>query len=108
MRTLAEVARRGLVRRYFLKKINKGKSFINYLQKISGVDELYALYALRIGGRTWYLNHGLDRQFCDFLGVWKSPDALARYYRACPAAVLKRLRRFFISFADESVAIPIN
>ena len=97
VRSLAEIATLGMVKRSFLKKMNKGKMFLKYFQWISGMEESFALYALRIGGRTWMLSQGMDRQFCDFLGTWKSPDASARYYRASPAAVLHRLRRFYLT-----------
>ena len=66
-----------------------------FLQKLTGAKKPVPLYALRIGGRTWNLNHGLDRQFVDYLGTWKSSQASSRYYRAEPAAVLRRLRRFY-------------
>ena len=41
-------------------------------------------YALRIGGRTWYLTQGLERQLVDFLGTWVSPEASARYLAQKP------------------------
>ena len=64
------------------------------------MEQDIAPYALRIGGRTWFLANGLDRQFVDFLGTWKSPDASARYYRAAPKAVLVSLRRLNASRAN--------
>ena len=100
VRALTKVSGLNLVKNAFLKKVNRGKKFTQYLSYISGVDDEYAPYALRIGGRTWFLNHGLDRQFCDFLGVWKCPDASARYYRANPHAVLRRLRRFLFNLPE--------
>ena len=103
MRALVEVMRRHLVKKYFLKTIHRGKQFTTYLSKISGVDASYSAYALRIGRRRWLLNQGLDRQFCDFLGVWKCPDAFARYYRANPAAVLTRVRKLFFESLNNSL-----
>ena len=42
----------------------------------------------------------MDRQFVDYLGTWKSPEASARYYRERLAAVLKRLIKFYGSLGD--------
>ena len=76
---------------------NKKKRLTNYLQYLTGLEHYIAPYALRIGGRTWLLAEGMDRQFVDFPGTWKSPEASARYYRAAPASVLASLRRFYFS-----------
>ena len=97
MRSLVEVSSNCMVRKSFMKKINKGKKFSEYLKRVSEQFELFALYSLRIGGRTWMISEGMDRQFCDFLGTWKSPEASARYYRGDPAAVLKLLRKFYLN-----------
>ena len=40
----------------------------------------------------------MDRQFVDYLGTWKSPEASARYYRERPVAVL--IIKFYISLGD--------
>ena len=70
MRALTRVSGLNLVKKAFLKKVmRRGKEFTRYLSYISDVKDEYAPYALRIGGRTWFLNRGLDRQFCDFLGA---------------------------------------
>ena len=95
VRALVQISSRGKMRKAFLKSINKGKLSTKYLNRVSETTEAFALYSLRIGGRTWMLSEGMDRQFCDFLGTWKSPDASARYFRANPAAVLKLLRNFY-------------
>ena len=79
VRKLYEISEAGLVKGKFLKDVKKGKKFSSYLSYISGVDTTIAPYALRIGGRTWLISKGMDRQFVDFLGTWKSPEASARY-----------------------------
>ena len=73
------------------------KKLTEYLQFISGLDHYIAPYALGLGGRTWLLSEGTDRQYVDFLGAWKTPEASARYYRAAPQAVLVSLQRFYSS-----------
>ena len=55
VRSLIEVASLGMVKRSFLKYINRGKKFIEYFKRISGLSNEFVLYALRIGGRTWML-----------------------------------------------------
>ena len=97
---LNDLLRRGLLKKGFLKALNKEKRLTEYLQFISGLDHYIAPYALRVGGRTWLLSEGMDRQFVDFLGTWKSPDASARYHRAAHKAVLISLRRFYASRAN--------
>ena len=94
VRALVDIAQRDGVRKNFLKDLNKNRRLTRYLQNISGVEQDIAPYALRIGGRTWFLANGLDRQFVDFLGVWKSPEAAARYFRAAPKEVLRYLTTF--------------
>ena len=97
---LNDTVRRGLLKNGFLKGLNKKKRLTKYLQLISGLEHYIAPYALRIGGRTWLLSEGMDRQFVDFLGTWKSPEASGRYYRAAPRAVLVSLRRFYANRAN--------
>ena len=98
VKALIQVAEHGMVKDSFMKEINRGKKFAKYFQYISTTPaEAFVPYALRIGGRTWLLSKGMDKQFCDFLGTWKSPEASARYYRAAPCAVLKQLRRFYFN-----------
>ena len=92
---LLRIAGKGWVKPGFLKKCGKGKTLAGYLQKLASTTETVAPYALRIGGRTWYLSNEMDRQFVDYLGTWKSPEASARYYRERPATVLKRLSNFY-------------
>ena len=52
VRALTRIAERRCIKKGFLKKINRGKKFAEYLGHISGVEGEYAPYALRIGGRT--------------------------------------------------------
>ena len=75
--------------------MNKKMSLTKYLQRLTALKQNIAPYALRIGGRTWLLTKGMYRQFVDFLGTWKSPEASARYFRAAPREVLLMLRRFY-------------
>ena len=49
------------------------------------------------GGRTWKLSNGMDRQLVDFLGTWKSPEASARYFRGNPSAILRMVRKFYLT-----------
>ena len=86
----------------FLGKVGRGSALKKYLQKLVKCKAPVSPYALRIGGRTWNLTHGMDRQFVDYLGTWKSPEASARYYRERPAAVLKKLIKFYTSLGDPS------
>ena len=96
----AEIAEKG-----FLHGLNKKKKLTCYLQGITGLQQYIAPYALRIGGRTWLLANGMDRQFVDFLGTWSSPEASARYYRAAPQVVLRSLQRFYFARANWSYSI---
>ena len=84
----------------FLKKAGTGKKLKEYLQSIMNNEASISPYALRIGGRTWYISQGLDRQFVDYLGTWSSPEASARYFRARPAAVLRKCRQFYYNQRD--------
>ena len=78
-------------------------SITSYLAKVSSsVAKKVPLYALRIGGRTWNISQGMDRQFVDYLGTWKSPEASARYYREQPAAVLRKIRKFYYNLPEPS------
>ena len=95
VRALVDISRRRLLKNRFLRSLNGDMKLTKYLQKLVGIRRNIAPYALRIGGRTWLLNKGMDRQFVDFLGRWKSPEASARYYRAAPREVLLRLRVFY-------------
>ena len=86
----------------FLKLYGKGDSLKNYLKTLTTNSTPVSPYALRIGGRTWYITQGMDRQFVDYLGTWKSPEASAKYYRERPAAVLKKLIKFYATIPDPS------
>ena len=98
VKTLIQVAGHGMVKKAFMKEINRGRKFANYFQYISTTPAAaFVPYALRIGGRTWMLSKGMNKQFCDFLGTWKSPEASARYYRAAPGAILELLRSFYFN-----------
>ena len=94
--SLAAIANRGLMKKYFLKPINKKKRLTMYLQRLTGLQQYISPYAMRIGGRTWYLANGMERQLVDFLGTWKCPEASFRYYRAAPQLVLRSMTRFFV------------
>ena len=90
----------GYLRAKFLNKTSSTSSLTKYLQDLASSTEKVPLYALRIGGRTWNISQGLDRQFVDYLGTWKSPEASARYYRAEPAVVLRKIRSFYFDLPD--------
>lgn len=96
VKSLIEVTRRGLVSNHFLKKSATSKKLSAYMKLIAGSNTTVAPYALRIGGRTWKISNGMDRQMVDFLGTWKSPDASARYFRGNPRAVLLLVRKFYL------------
>ena len=97
VKALINITRRGLVAGHFLKKSTTSVKLSAYLKTITGSNTTVAPYALRIGGRTWKISHGMDRQMVDFLGTWKSPDASARYFRGNPRAVLLIVRKFYLS-----------
>ena len=92
---LISVANEQGVKSGFCKAAGKAQSIGGYIQRLTECKRSVSPYALRIGGRTWYLSQGLDRQFVDYLGTWASPDASARYYRASPWAVFKKLLSFY-------------
>ena len=95
VRALVDISRRRLMKKGFLMSLNKNMKLTRYLQRLSGISQNIAPYALRIGGRTWLLANGMDRQLVDFLGTWKSPEASARYFRADLREVLLMPRRFY-------------
>ena len=92
---LSQIIGMGLFKVKFLRNHGKGPILHAFLNKIVNDDKKVSPHALRIGGRTWYLSMDLEKQFVDYLGTWASPEASARYYRANPAAVMKRLQRFY-------------
>ena len=92
---LLAVAKMDWIHPNFLKRCGRGDTLGKYLKLLANSEDPVSPYALRIGGRTWYISHGMDRQFCDYLGTWKSPESSARYYRASPATVLRKLLRFY-------------
>ena len=102
LRLLKDIVKRGWVEPGFLDKVGRGAALKKYLQRLIGSKGPVSPYALRIGGRTWNITHGMDRQFVDYLGTWKSPEASARYYRERPGAVLKKVARFYINLGDPS------
>ena len=107
VRALVDISRRGLLKGKFLKSLNKGQRLTKYLKAITGINDNIAPYALRIGGRTWMIANGMDRQFVDFLGTWntwKSPEASARYFRAAPREVMIFLPRFYFKHAASPVS----
>ena len=97
VRSMLDITGRGLVSGYFLRKLTQKKTLSGFLKNISGASSTVAPYTLRIGGRTWKLSNGMDRQLVDFLGTWKIPEASARYFRGNPRAVLLLVRRFYLS-----------
>ena len=101
VRHLLKIPDKRWVKKGFLKKSGRGSVLSKYLQALASTTEKVAPYALRIGGRTWYLSKGMDRQFVDYLGTWKSPEASARYYRASPATVMRRLTRFYMNIQPD-------
>ena len=94
-RFLLEAARRNWIRTGFLKTQGRGQPIRKYIQLLTSSKDPVSAYSLRIGGRTWYLSQDMESEFVDYLGTWKIPKASARYYRASPAAVLKKLRKFY-------------
>ena len=96
VRALIAIVNRGLVKGYFLRPVTKGKHLPKYLQQLAGSESPVAAYTLRIGGRTWKLTNGMDRQMVDYLGTWKSPEASARYFRGNPHSVLQLVRTFYL------------
>ena len=92
VKEIMDLIRREYLRGTFLKEISSASYLAKYLQNLSLSSDRVPLYALRIGGRTWNISQGLDRQFVDYLGTWKSPEASARYYQAEPTVVLRKVR----------------
>ena len=92
---LLEAARNNWVKQGFLKKLGKEAPIGRYIQTIPASRNPVSPYALRIGGRTWYISHGMDRIYADYLGTWKAPESCARYYRESPATVVRILVRFY-------------
>ena len=97
IRALINITARGLVTGPFLKKVTGRKLLSAHLKLVAGSSSAVAPYALRIGGRTWKISNGMDRQLVDFLGTWKCPDASARYCRANPRAILLMVRKFYLT-----------
>ena len=92
---LLEAARKNWVRQGFLKKLGRGAPIGQYIKTVTTSKDPVSPYALRIGGRTWYISHGMDRIFTDYLGTWKAPESCARYYRESPVTVVRILVRFY-------------
>ena len=95
VRGLIKLTAMGLVKRNFLKKVHMKNKLPKYLQELCDRNSPVATYALRIGGRTWKLTEGMDRQLVDFLGIWKSPEASPRYFRGNPRVILLMVRQFY-------------
>ena len=93
---ILEVAKKGWVKRGFLKQVGRGNTLGKYIKTITDSSTAVSPYSLRIGGRTWYLTNGMDRQFVDYLGTWKSPEASALYYRESPAMVIRVVQQFYL------------
>ena len=92
---LLEIVEKGWMKGFTFRSVASSKQIQKFLQDLCGTHVNIAPYALRIGGRTWLLTQGMDRQLVDFLGTWKSPEASARYYRENPDEVLRLLQRFY-------------
>ena len=97
LRLLQEATQQRWVVPGFLTSVGRGQSLGRYIQDLTKSSRSVSPYALRIGGRTWHLSHGMDRQFVDYLGTSSSPEASARYYRESPSTVLKLLQQFYCS-----------
>ena len=96
--TLRDILYRGYFKQSkFLSTFGRGSKLNSYVKQLTGEDSKISPHALRIGGRTWYISQGLEKQFVDFLGTWASPEASARYYRETPATVLRILQKFYAS-----------
>ena len=92
---LINLFRKGcLAKRKFKEGFKVGAELSAYLKTLTCGLKV-SPYALRIGGRTWYISQGMDRQFVDYLGTWASPEASARYYRENPVAVIRKVRDFY-------------
>ena len=63
------LAAKDWVHKRFLHKLGRGKALREYLQELASSKTPVSAYALRIGGRTWNITQGLDRQFVDYLGT---------------------------------------
>ena len=100
---LLQIIRRGLFKGKFLRNHGKGRILQSFLKKLVSENKKLSPHALRIGGRTWYLSKGIDKQFVDYLGTWASSEASARYYRANPAAVIRRLQKLYYDVTDMEV-----
>ena len=94
---VAKIVRTGYFKRRFLLKVGRGNTLSAYLKEIVNDDLKVSPHALRIGGRTWYLSKNLEKQFVDYLGTWACSEASARYYRASPGAVLRKLHDFYVN-----------
>ena len=92
---LLEAANKNWVRKGFLKTLRRGAPIGQCIKTITASKNPISPYALRIGGRTWYISHGMDRIFADYLGTWKAPEACARYYRESPVTVVRILLKFY-------------
>ena len=100
---LKQIVSMGYLRKKLVRNTWTSLGMTTYLKEVSSsVADKVPMYALRIGGRTWNISQGMDRQFVDYLGTWKSPEASARYYREQPAAVLKKIRHFYYNLRDPS------
>ena len=100
VKALEELALKGQLADEYLKRMGAKQKMMKFLQVVTGSGKPVSLYALRIGGRTWNISQGLDRQFVDYLGTWKSPEVSARYYREEPAAVLLKIKKFYLSLPE--------
>ena len=100
---LKALAEKNGIKAGFLKTAGTGKKLREYLQSLLDTEASLSPYAPRIGGRTWYISQGLDRQFVDYLGTWSSPEASARYFRARPGAVLRKCRQFYYNLRDPRI-----
>ena len=94
---VAKIVEKGYFKRRFLLKVGRGNTLSSYLKEMVNDDLKVSPHALRIGGRTWYLSKNLEKQLVDYLGTWACSEALDRYYRANPDAVLRKLHNFYVN-----------
>ena len=92
---LLNIIMRGYMRKNLLRSVCGSKNIQRYLKSLCNTETAITTYSMRFGGRTWLITQGMDCQFVDILGTWKSPKASARYYRENPDEVLRVTTKIF-------------
>ena len=87
---LFAVAKMDWIHRNFLKRSGRGDTLGKYLKLLASTEDPVSPHALRIGGRTWYLSHGMDRQFCDCLGTYKVTGIFSTVLQGKPSHRLEK------------------